>query len=583
MAYLTSDLMNYSKSMLRFFLFLIVILIFTPLHSQTESEYQTLVQAFQNIRSQTIWPVEGGSFDDIEETFGPRIQPSTGKYDWHRGIDIDSANGLNIVAVLDSEFDRYVNFPAGGWTVVLKHPFPTPITYNGKKLTHFYTLYMHLDDAKTPQFIKNAQLNQQKPKIAQGDLIGHMGNSGKSPGDDYAVHLHFELRVGTTASLEFQLNNPNTTQWGFDPHIHPMLLYAPAPNTLKVQALPVATDTDFSRINLIASNDDQPIVNRVEITLIDKTTKLPLKQHILDLNRRIGFNASSVSQLDTRDFSNPYFDPEYFLDDQTDYRTQFVIPKSFVENANSSLRVAAFDTWGYRVDLKSAIYLLFQKGNQLMAWEIDQTTLSDQFPLSNRQPGWKLLSSGRFNASTTSDTTDFLAKKGKQFSFFPLRGTTVEPSPFTLPKSRGKIVAVTDIDHNGIADLILQRGPSLYILPNITSDNPTPSSPQFLTRIKGKVKAIDDFNNDGNLDFLYQKGNEIGIISSHNNETQRFFSSPVANAKIIGSTDFNQDGNPDLVVRKGSRIMLWLLQQNQIMTSITLGRQNKAWRIITLY
>lgn len=569
--------------MWRFFFSLIVILISTPLHSQTESEYQTLIQAFHDIRSQTIWPVKGGSPDDIEETFGPRIQPSTGLYDWHRGIDIDSAHGSNIVAVLDGEFDRYVNFTAGGWTVVLKHPFPTPVIYNGKTLTHFYTFYMHLDDDKTPQFIKNAQLNQQKPKIAQGTLIAHMGNSGKSPGDDYAVHLHFELRVGATASLEFQLNNPNTTQWGFDPHMHPMLLYSPILNTLKIQALPTTNDTDFMRWHLIAPDDDQPILNRIEISLIDKATKLPSKQHILDLNRRTGFNASSTAMLDTRDFSLPYLDPEYFLDAQTDYRTQFVIPKSFNDDPSTSFRITAFDTWGYRIDLKNTIHLLFQKRNQLMTWEINQNALSDQFRFSGNQPGWKFLISGHFNPTTPLEATDFLAKKGKQFSFFPVQGTKIEPATFTLPKTRGKIVATCDMDHDGTLDLILQKGKTAYVLSHISSDASSQSLQLLPTPIQGKIKAADDFNGDGNIDLLYQKGNEIGIISPHNQESQRLFSSPLANAKVMGCADFNQDGNPDLIVRKGSRIYLWLLQQNQILENFTLGRQNKSWRMITLY
>ncbi|HLP24954.1 MAG TPA: hypothetical protein VK477_04705, partial [Acidobacteriota bacterium] len=60
--------------------------------------YEDIVNAFTTIRTATNFPVEGKTFNDIEETFGPRRQPSlSGSYDWHRGIDIDGAGGENIL------------------------------------------------------------------------------------------------------------------------------------------------------------------------------------------------------------------------------------------------------------------------------------------------------------------------------------------------------------------------------------------------------------------------------------------------------------------------------------------------------
>ena len=61
-----------------------------------------------------------------------------------------------------------------------------------------------------------------KTKISKGQLIGYAGASGTA----VSPHLHLDLRVGTSCSLEYQLNNPTKScaSYGFDPHMHPYLM-----------------------------------------------------------------------------------------------------------------------------------------------------------------------------------------------------------------------------------------------------------------------------------------------------------------------------------------------------------------------
>lgn len=319
----------------------------------SRADYAELVGRFEAIRSHTHWPVQGGGFDDIEETFGPRRQPSNnGAYDWHRGIDIDGAHGRVIVAAADGEFVKYTYSTSGGWTVVLKHPFDPPVEYGGRMLTAFYTWYLHLDDAGTPEWIKVAQTNAARPAVSGGQVIGTMGNSGQGPGGAYAVHLHFELRAGTQSSLEFQLENYTTNSasfYGFDPHMHPLLLFPPLPGGPEVTRTQAPSPDTDGRYLLRVPNDDNPDLNRVEVRLIDRTTGIAVRSHVLDLNQRTGFDASTTATLDTRDLLQPYLAPLYFTDAQTDYQTELVVPREFGipgMGDRHAVHVIVADLWG---------------------------------------------------------------------------------------------------------------------------------------------------------------------------------------------------------------------------------------------
>ena len=187
-----------------------------------QASYADLVTEFESIRSTTTPPVEDRTFDeifdDIRSTFGPRILSSSGSYDFHRAIDIEGSTGEDIVAPLDGYFAGYRTYNSCGQTVRLRHNLPSPIQYKGKTINQFYTWYCHLDD-----FVSGFTDGQ---SIPEGTVIGKLGKSGSAT----YPHLHLELRVGTNNSLEYQKENYDESDpryFGFDPHMHPMLLFEP--------------------------------------------------------------------------------------------------------------------------------------------------------------------------------------------------------------------------------------------------------------------------------------------------------------------------------------------------------------------
>lgn len=113
----------------------------------------------------SIWPVRGW----ITSEFGYRISPFTGGREFHRGIDIATRIGREVVA------------PAGG---VVTKSSKDPGMGNEIRIDHgngIMTTYGHL--------LKVAAKRNQKLK--RGDVIGYVGNSGRSTGP----HLHYGVQV----------------------------------------------------------------------------------------------------------------------------------------------------------------------------------------------------------------------------------------------------------------------------------------------------------------------------------------------------------------------------------------------------
>lgn len=119
----------------------------------------------------TIWPlrdVKGW----VTMVFGPSIHPMNKYWYLHRGVDIAFDYGLPILATADGkvvkkEFDQH----GFGYYIDIQHKYG------------FKTRYAHLQQWMV-------DVGQQ---IAQGDIIGTMGNSGNSTGP----HLHYEVMIGT--------------------------------------------------------------------------------------------------------------------------------------------------------------------------------------------------------------------------------------------------------------------------------------------------------------------------------------------------------------------------------------------------
>lgn len=357
---------------------LLLLLPFTAaLLPSTRADYADIVAAFLSIRDDTIFPVPGATFDDIEETFGPRAQPSlAGSYDWHRGIDIDGALGADVVAAYDGTFEKIDYSTSAGNYVVIKHTLPTSVTFGPNPdhdtWTTFYTYYLHLTD-ETVTFIQN-QNWAKGDAISAGTVIGYLGATGTSGGTPYAPHLHFELRFGTSNPLENQIavGGLSTTDAWFDPHLHPLLLFNPADPVLRgassastyAQTLalldPAATSGEIpaSRVVLYTSSlDELPILNALQIAVRDTATDTVVASHVLDFNQRIGFDASTNELLDTRDFSVPFLVPDAFTDSATDYTTRLYIPDSWLAAYNLPgyvIDITATDIWGAATSLSFA-------------------------------------------------------------------------------------------------------------------------------------------------------------------------------------------------------------------------------------
>ena len=119
----------------------------------------------------SIWPVKGG-LGHISFFFGQNVNPFTGMYYIHKGIDISTfrsgdpvvttANGQVVTVDYTDDFGNYV---------IIKHKHG------------YYTRYAHLLSSRV-------RIGQH---VQQGEIIGYIGNTGLSTGP----HLHYEIRIGS--------------------------------------------------------------------------------------------------------------------------------------------------------------------------------------------------------------------------------------------------------------------------------------------------------------------------------------------------------------------------------------------------
>jgi len=332
--------------------------------------YPTILNAMQALHGSTVWPVANSTPDDVESTFGPRWQTSTQRYDFHRGLDFDGVQGDDIRAVADGVFWGYRDFSAGGRTVILRHELVNPVTHDGVEYDYYYTYCMHLYDdgnegnAGTDDIISG--WTEKSTVITAGQHIGEMGNSGSSGGTPYADHLHFEVRFLANTSLEYQLdpdNAPNT-QYGFDPHIHPSLLWSnnPAdgfwPNNYSQQVAQVGvTEANQDLTFRYTSDDETPALNAVTVEVIDADTQQVVKSHTLNFSTREGFDASSTTTLDDPDETMPYFSPTTFGDTALEFTNELIVPASWVAGYDEDyeVKVTMSNIWTDSTDLTVAL------------------------------------------------------------------------------------------------------------------------------------------------------------------------------------------------------------------------------------
>lgn len=120
-----------------------------------------------------IWPIRGG-YGHVSMYFGQNENPfSGGQWYLHNGIDISTfRTGDPILATASGRVASLGYDPSLGLFVILQHSHG------------FYTRYGHLQAIR----VQKGQL------VSQGQLIGTLGNSGKTTGP----HLHYEVHLGTS-------------------------------------------------------------------------------------------------------------------------------------------------------------------------------------------------------------------------------------------------------------------------------------------------------------------------------------------------------------------------------------------------
>jgi murein DD-endopeptidase MepM/ murein hydrolase activator NlpD len=120
----------------------------------------------------SVWPIKGG-IGHISMFFGQNVNPITGQYYIHKGIDLSTyRSGDPIVATADGQVVT-IDFEAEGFGnyVIIKHKHG------------YYTRYAHMQKA----IVRIGQ------RVQQGEVIGFIGNTGLSTGP----HVHYEVHIGS--------------------------------------------------------------------------------------------------------------------------------------------------------------------------------------------------------------------------------------------------------------------------------------------------------------------------------------------------------------------------------------------------
>lgn len=135
-----------------------------------EASFNSLLEYFKEQKSilaakPSLWPVKGW----VSSGFGYRKSPFTGGREFHRGIDIATRMGKEICAPSDGIVSEVSRRADEGLMVMINHGYG------------IVTAYAHLSKTK----VKEGSV------VQRGDVIGHVGNSGRSTGP----HLHYAVFV----------------------------------------------------------------------------------------------------------------------------------------------------------------------------------------------------------------------------------------------------------------------------------------------------------------------------------------------------------------------------------------------------
>ena len=114
-----------------------------------------------------IQPVANKDLKRMASGYGMRIDPIYGTTRFHEGMDFSAPTGTDIYATGDGVVVKMGWQTGYGNTIVIDHGFG------------YQTLYAHLKEFRTPR----------GKRVVRGEVIGGVGNTGKSSGP----HLHYEV------------------------------------------------------------------------------------------------------------------------------------------------------------------------------------------------------------------------------------------------------------------------------------------------------------------------------------------------------------------------------------------------------
>lgn len=116
-----------------------------------------------------IQPISNKDLKRTASGYGRRVDPIYGTVKFHEGMDFSANIGTEVYATGDGTVVS-VGWESGyGKTIVIDHGFG------------YVTRYAHLNDYRT----------RRGRKVVRGEVIGEVGNTGKSTGP----HLHYEVRI----------------------------------------------------------------------------------------------------------------------------------------------------------------------------------------------------------------------------------------------------------------------------------------------------------------------------------------------------------------------------------------------------
>ncbi len=188
------DLEGYDNSGVLIETFKKVDVITKKIYVQSKS-FDTVIELAKNKEKMiasipAIQPVALKDFTRISDYFGSRQDPFNGKLTMHHGMDFTGPEGSDIFATGDGVVvESGYSFYGYGNRVVIDHGYG------------YKTVYAHLQKI----------LVDEGQKVKRGEVIGTLGNTGRSTG----AHLHYEVKLNnrTVDPINYYFNDISAEEY----------------------------------------------------------------------------------------------------------------------------------------------------------------------------------------------------------------------------------------------------------------------------------------------------------------------------------------------------------------------------------